>query len=274
MQDERTPLIARGRQTTPWAQFTVLTLCRMIHPICFAVILPFIVRYLLSINAATEQNVGLAAGRVEAAYSIALLIFLYPAGLCSDRFGRKKVLIASLAGCAISISLFGLGRSLNQLILLRLLIGSAVALLPATVMTMLIELSTESTQALAFSLIGTGWAIGSVVAPMIGGVLSDLAQTFPDLEGTIWNARPYLAPGIGVGHLRLRRVRADLASQAAVLAVVALLASIIVLPETLKKKDLTSRKSQSVSEQLTLFTPAVLFMTLMWVFVIVSYSNA
>lgn len=59
------------------------------------------------------------------------------------------------------------------------------------------------------------------------------------------------------------------------MAVVALLASIIVLPETLKKKkDLTSRKSQSVSEQLTLFTPAVLFMTLMWVFVIVSYSNA
>ena len=67
--------------------------------------------------------------------------------------------------------------------------------------------------------------------------------------------------------------RAEFALQAAALAIVALLASIDVLSETLTKKEVSTQKSRIMPEQTTLFTAPVLFMTFMWVSVIVSHPK-
>lgn len=169
------------------------------HAIGFAFILPFLPKYLMSImGKASEADIGYGAGVVEAAYSVAMLLLLYPAGLASDKYGRKPVLLAALAGCTIFSSIFGLGRSLVQLVLLRLVLGASIAGLPATVMTMLMEISTSATSSLAFSLNGTAWALGSVIAPMIGGLLANPASTWDGLKGTIFDRYPYVAPGIAV----------------------------------------------------------------------------
>jgi MFS family permease len=125
------------------------------------------------------------------------LLGLAPAVVISDAFGRKKTIIFGLLGASVASAYFGFASSLVGLVLARALVGFSVAFIPATVVTMLVELSTKETQALHFSLSGMGWSLGALVAPMIGGFFSSLPDTYY-LSGLL-KQHPYAMPGLVVG---------------------------------------------------------------------------
>lgn len=133
---------------------------------------------------------------VEAAYSISLLVGLAPAVLISDAFGRKKTIIFGLLGASVASAYFGFARNLVGLVLARALVGFSIAFIPATVVTMFVELSTKQSQALYFSLSGLGWSLGSMAAPVLGGFFSTVPDTH--LPSFLKNY-PYALPGLVVG---------------------------------------------------------------------------
>ena len=94
---EQTPLIKPlPKATTPLPKFQLFIICliRIVEPICFIVIFPFINQMLLEVGAAeTEEEVGYAAGIVESVFSITQLMTVFHWGTLSDRIGRKPVLI-------------------------------------------------------------------------------------------------------------------------------------------------------------------------------------
>ena len=108
---ERTPLLhrtdSRDKKVTPLpkVQLGIICLIRVVEPICFQVIFPFISKschrsvltadqMLLEVGAAkSEDEVGYAAGVVESVFSIAQLLTVFHWGALSDRIGRKPVLI-------------------------------------------------------------------------------------------------------------------------------------------------------------------------------------
>ena len=51
------------------------------------------------------------------------MVLMIPWGRAADRFGRKPVLVFSLVGSAIATALFGLSKSVWQMILFRSLAG-------------------------------------------------------------------------------------------------------------------------------------------------------
>ncbi|STY28238.1 transporter of the major facilitator superfamily (MFS) [Legionella wadsworthii] len=96
-------------------------------------------------------------------------------GDLSDVWGRKKVLLLCMLGITISFLLMGMGVFFNSLILL--LFGRALSGLMAgsqpIAQASIADLSTPETKALNMSLISMSFSFGSVLGPLLGGVMSD-----------------------------------------------------------------------------------------------------
>jgi MFS family permease len=59
----------------------------------------------------------------ESLFSLTQMILMITWGRAADRFGRKPVLVFSLVGVAVATALFGLSRTVWQMIVLRCLAG-------------------------------------------------------------------------------------------------------------------------------------------------------
>jgi MFS family permease len=125
-------------------------------------------------------------------------------GRAADRFGRKPVLVVSLAGVSFATALFGMAKTIWQMILFRCLAGVFAGTI-VTIRTMISEHSTAKTQARAFSWFAFTGNLGIFAGPLLGGALADPARQYP---GTFGNVRffldyPYALPSIVVGVMGL-----------------------------------------------------------------------
>jgi hypothetical protein len=112
----------------------------------------------------------------------------------SDHIGRKPILLMSLLGSVVSTVLFGLSRSLWALILSRLLNGIVNGNL-GVIKSMIAELTDESNVARGFSLMPMARAVGYMIGPFIGGVLSRPQDRWPDrFSHPFWAEYPYFLP--------------------------------------------------------------------------------
>jgi MFS family permease len=93
----------------------------------------------------------------------------------ADRIGRKPVLVFSLGGVTAATALFGLSRTLWQMILFRcvagLFAGSVV-----TVRTMLSENTEKTTQGKAFAWYSFARNVGLFLGPLVGKSFSSTAK--------------------------------------------------------------------------------------------------
>ncbi|MBA3916675.1 MAG: DHA2 family efflux MFS transporter permease subunit, partial [Acidobacteriales bacterium] len=99
-------------------------------------------------------------------YLVANAIILPMTGWLAGRFGRKRLLIASVSGFTIASFLCGLAPSLPLLIVFRIIQGACGGGLQPLSQAILLEAfpPEKRGQAMAF------WALGIVVAPMLGPV--------------------------------------------------------------------------------------------------------
>lgn len=154
-----------------------------------------------------EEDVGFYAGLIESLFSLTQMLVMLFWGKAADRWGRKPVLVTSLLGVAVSTSLFGLSRSIWQMIVLRCLAGVFAGTI-VTIRTMIAEHSTPRTQARAFSWFAFTSNIGIFLGPLIGGVLADPAHQYPWAFAGVpfFEAYPYALSSFVVGCLGLTAV--------------------------------------------------------------------
>ncbi|KAE8191617.1 hypothetical protein A4X06_0g6540 [Tilletia controversa] len=142
------------------------------------------------------------AGIVESVFAFVQFLTIFQWGRLSDRIGRKPVLLIGLTGTAISVSAFGFAHSLLGMVLARSIAGALngnIGVLKST----LAEMTDESNQARAFSLIPLCYAVGSIIGPIMGAWLSEPADTFPALDTPFWRENPYFLPCAAAGSLNL-----------------------------------------------------------------------
>lgn len=184
----------------PRLQMALLCLARLVEPIAFFSIFPFITQMVQRNGQLPDSDVGFFSGLAESAFSLAQMAVLVLWGRLADRVGRKPILIYSLAGMSIAPALFGLAESIGQMILFRCLAGffSGSSLV---IRTMIGDHSSPTTQAVAFGWFSFAGNVGIFIGPIIGGVLADPAQQYPSLfAGSSFFLRyPYSLPGFVVG---------------------------------------------------------------------------
>jgi len=107
-------------------------------------------------------------GLLMATYSLMQFIFAPVLGRFSDHFGRKPILLVSLAGTVAGYILFGFQDSLLLLFLARAVNGIAGANV-ATAQAVIADVTKPEERAKGMGLVGAAFGLGFILGPAIGG---------------------------------------------------------------------------------------------------------
>ncbi|MGO4259589.1 Tet(A)/Tet(B)/Tet(C) family tetracycline efflux MFS transporter [Lysobacter sp. TAB13] len=128
-----------------------------------------------------QGRLALHVGALTALYALMQFICAPALGALSDRFGRRPVLLVSLAGGALDYLLMACAPWLSLLYLGRVVSGISGA--SASVAGAYIaDISDESQRAQRFGLMGACGGLGFIAGPVLGGVL-----------GAMWPRAPFVA---------------------------------------------------------------------------------
>jgi DHA2 family multidrug resistance protein len=94
-------------------------------------------------------------------------------GWFSDRFGIKRLLIASIAGFTVASALCGISQTLTEIVASRLLQGVFGAALVPLSQSILLEINPREKQGSAMAIWGVGVMVGPILGPTLGGWLTD-----------------------------------------------------------------------------------------------------
>ncbi|KAK4610753.1 Efflux pump azaK [Fulvia fulva] len=158
----------------PFNHWQIFALCcaAVTEPVACFCIFPFVSEMIQATGGLEESDVGFWAGAIESLFSVVQMGLMIIYGRMSDRFGRKPVLVFSLAGLSISTALFGLSRSLWQMVMFRCLAGSFAGSV-LTVRIMVAESCNKSTEGRAFAWFMFARNGGILLGPVIGGAFVD-----------------------------------------------------------------------------------------------------
>ena len=99
-------------------------------------------------------------------------------GSLSDRFGRRPVILVSVAGLALDFVLMALAPNLWWLALGRILAGVTSSSFTSTFAYMA-DITPPEGRAKGYGLIGAAFSAGFVAGPLIGGVLGEISHRAP-----------------------------------------------------------------------------------------------
>ena len=117
-------------------------------------------------------------GQVIAMTSMATAIILVPAGLISDRFGRKRVIFYAIAISSVLLFLRSIFADQGLLISLAFTSGLTMAFLQVSGVPWLAENSTVEQRVHLFSLHYALMTASNVIGNLIGGLLTDFFSLF------------------------------------------------------------------------------------------------
>ena len=110
---------------------------------------------------------------VLTSYVIASAIMTAPVAWMAQRFGRKQVFMACLGGFLCMSILSGLSRTLDQLIVSRLIQGMFGAALAPLCQATMLDIYPFSQRAQAMAVFAVGILMGPFLGPVVGGYLTD-----------------------------------------------------------------------------------------------------
>ena len=106
------------------------------------------------------------------------IIFMPILGRLSDRFGRRPVLIVSLAGTALGFLIMGWATSLPLLFAARIIDGATGGNI-STAQAYIADISTPENRSRSMGMIGAAFGLGFTFGPMIGGIMSRISYGAP-----------------------------------------------------------------------------------------------
>lgn len=151
----------------------------------FGIILPLLPFYATSFGAT-----GVWVGALLTSYSAAQFVGAAVLGRLSDRVGRRPVLLFSLLGSALSLTLTGFADSLVLLLLGRSLAGLFGGSI-ATAQAYIADVTPPAQRARYMGLLGASIGLGFVFGPAIGAGLSRFG----------FGAAAFAAAGLAAGNL-------------------------------------------------------------------------
>lgn len=173
-------------------------------------VIPVLPKFILEFGAT-----GADLGYLVAAMGLTQFLFSPLGGELSDKYGRKIITMIGLAVLMVSQLIFSLGTELWMLYLSRFIGGAGVGLLIPANMAYVADVTTVENRGKGMGLLGSAITLGFVIAPGIGGFLAEFGLRVPFFVATV-------------------------------VAGIALLVSLLFLPETLSKEQQIAARSSSL----------------------------
>ena len=139
----------------------------------FGLILPLL-PYIAANWGATPAVIGL----IGAAYPLGQFIGAPLVGRFSDRFGRKPLLLFSIAGTFLSLLMLGFARSIAVIMISRFLDGLTGGNITVA-QAYIADVTDEQSRAKSMGMIGAAFGLGFILGPASGGFLSQWGYAVP-----------------------------------------------------------------------------------------------
>ncbi len=155
----------------------IIFLTIFVNLVGFGIIVP-----LLPFYAETFGASPVTIGLLFAVFSLCQLVAAPALGDISDRYGRRPVLVFSLAGTVVSFVMLAVANSIALLFAARIVDGLSGGNI-STARAYVADITGPKDRARAYGLIGAAFGLGFILGPAISGLLAHVSYTAP-----IWAA--------------------------------------------------------------------------------------
>lgn len=145
-------------------------------------VLPEVVRRFYSDPGAVSHLYGYFV----AAYAVVQFVAAPVLGALSDRYGRRPVLLVSLAGAAIDYLMMAFAPTFALLFVGRVISGLTGASM-AVASTYVADISDDSNRSIRFGRLGAAIGLGIVIGPGVGGLLAHVGTAGPFVAAAALN---------------------------------------------------------------------------------------
>src|SRR5882757_3344076 len=155
----------------------IIFLTIFVNLVGFGIIIP-----LLPFYAETFGASPVLIGLLFAVFSLCQLLAAPALGDLSDRYGRRPILVFSLAGTVVSFVMLALAHSIAMLFVARIVDGLSGGNI-STARAYVADITEPKDRARAYGMIGAAFGLGFIFGPALSGVLAHVSYTAP-----IWAA--------------------------------------------------------------------------------------
>lgn len=167
------PAVAPNWQRTLWAMVGI----QFIMTMSFSFLSPIMPLFLPVLGVQTEAGIDMWSGILNGSTSF-VAAFASPLwGRVADRHGRKLMLLRSSCAIALFTALMGLSQNVWQFFAARALMG-VFAGFSSTAMALVASQVPERRLGYSLGWLSTGQLVGSLVGPVIGGLLADATGSY------------------------------------------------------------------------------------------------
>jgi MFS family permease len=149
-----------------------------------------------------------AAGAVISAFALMRFVSALGGGRLVDAVGERIILTIGIGIVAVSTGLAGLSQSYVQLLVLRGIGGVGSAMFTVSATALLFRVVDDSNRGRATGLFQSGFLIGGLLGPLVGGFLTEYSLRLPFF---VYAVSLVAAGSIGAVFLRAARPRTRLA---------------------------------------------------------------
>lgn len=149
-----------------------------IYAVGFGIIMPVLPDLVIELTAVSLPEATRIGGWLLLTYAVFQFAFGPLVGNISDRFGRRPVLLLSLAGFSIDYAVMGFAPVIGWLFLGRALAGMFGAAF-STAHATIADIYDEDNRARGFGLVGAAFGTGFIVGPAIGGLIGEFGTRLP-----------------------------------------------------------------------------------------------
>lgn len=171
-------------------------------------VMPFISLYIQSFGNFSDSYVQNWSGWIFGVTFVTAFFFSPIWGRIGDQYGRKRILIFSATGLALSVLLMGFATSVLQLFVLRFLMGIFTGFIPMSQALISVQTPPEMAGRVLGTL-QTGSITGTLMGPILGGSLADIygyATTFKAVSVTVFLSAIIVLLGIKEAKVKVTNI--------------------------------------------------------------------
>ena len=183
---------------TPRLALTFVFLTVALDAIGIGLIFPVMPDLIRAVTGATLSEAALWGGILSTSFAVMQFLFGPVVGSLSDHFGRRPILVLSLAVMSLDYVVLALAPSIWLLLAARIVSGITAATY-STATAVIADLTPPEDRGRRFGLIGAGFGVGFVLGPLIGGLLAGI-----DTRAPFWAAAALAAANMAFGLLTFR----------------------------------------------------------------------
>jgi MFS transporter, DHA1 family, tetracycline resistance protein len=189
--------MTEARKLSP-AAFGFLMITMALDSLTWGITAPVLPTLLVQLQGGAIADTAGILGIFGTVWAVAHFIASPVLGSLSDRYGRRPVLLISLAGLGLDYVLMALAPSVLWLFIGRILAGVTTANFP-TAIAYVSDTATGEQRTKLFGLLGASHGFGFIIGPAFGGMLAEF-----DVRAPFWCAAVVCFANAAFGYFILR----------------------------------------------------------------------